>query len=106
MIETSHNSADLFIFELKQSIDDLCEKYGEGTQLDALAYAGNEYGLMQRAELAAIVETLAWLKRHADGLLEDSLKVPAEFRVADDVASKTIVSHKISLIEMLNALEM
>jgi len=105
MIETSYNITELFIFELKQSIDDICEKYGDDARLDFFAYARNEYGVMQRAELEAIAGTLVWLKKHVDGLFEDCLKMPAKFKGDDESDPKTIMDDKISLVEMLNALE-
>jgi len=74
-----HTSAESFIFDLKQSIDDVWRNYGNDAALDSLMYAAREYGVMQRAELNEIVKMLDRLKRHVDGLSHDCRDNPLEF---------------------------
>lgn len=105
MTKTSPKTTERVIFELKQSIDNIYEKYGDQSLLDSLPYADNEYGVMQRAELEVIMGALDSLKRHVDGLLEDCLSIPAEFNIGGRAASQVMLNDKISLVELINALE-
>jgi len=105
MRESFHNPVEPFIFDLKQSLDDICEKYGDDCLLDSLAYARKEYGVRQYAELKGIMEALTSVKEHVDGLFEDCLSISARYRSVGDAAQKEIGGGQISLIEMLDALE-
>lgn len=76
-------TAESLIFDLKQSIADVCKNYGDRDLLHSLRYADQEYGVMQREELMEVMKLLAYLKKQVDGLSEDCLAIPRELRVSD-----------------------
>lgn len=100
-----HNVAEPFIFDFKQSIDDIYEKYGKESLLDSLADAGKDYDVMSRDELEEIMALLANLKTHVDSLFEECLSTSVQSETSDGAVLKTPGSEHISLIEMLKALE-
>lgn len=100
-----HNIVEPFIFGFKQSIDDICEKYGYGSLFDFLADAGMEYDGMRGAELEAILVSLAYLKKHVDNLFEDYLTTSIQFKTSDNAAPEADSGKDIPLVEMLMALD-
>lgn len=105
MNNTFHSIAEPFIFDFKQSIDEICEKYGHDSLLEALVEAGKEYDVMRRAELEVIMGSLAHLKKRVDSLFEDCLTISGQLRAPDEAASEAFEGDQISLMEMLKALE-
>lgn len=105
MSDFFNENSEVIIFDLKQSIDGICEKYSDHSLLNCIGYAGKEYGVMQRDELEAIMETLLNLKKLVDSLFEKSLAIPPQFRSDANAVPKPFEHRRISLIEMLEAIE-
>lgn len=94
MSTNCYKNAESFIFNLKQSIDDIVQIFGDDSTLDFLLYADKEYGVMQRAELKEVMASINDLKNCVDGLSKSCLEIPLEFRQPDNQAGKKTLMSK------------
>ncbi|MDL2327908.1 hypothetical protein LJC64_04610 [Ruminococcaceae bacterium OttesenSCG-928-A11] len=63
--------AEEYIVSLKAMVNKLSVTYGSVSHIETLVYDENEIGLMQRAEIKEISDTIAQLNQQVNDLYED-----------------------------------